>query len=157
MNHRHAAVLGCVLAGCSLQTSLTGGTSTGPRSSTSAPTTSAVGSSSSSSSPASASSEENRDAPKPGYVDCSDREEYLRVHRESCDPREPVIVGLSVEDAKKKLAAIGFTGPVKVSEQYEFDASCKADHVCGFEPRRWYVEERVTLVINRKLAIGVPE
>jgi hypothetical protein len=90
-------------------------------------------------------------------MDCSDREEYMRVNRESCDPKEPIIVGLSVDDAKKKLTAIGFSGPVKVAEQYEFDASCKAGHVCGFEPRRWYVEGRVTLHINRKLAIGVPE
>jgi hypothetical protein len=159
MTHRHAVILGCALFGCSLQTSLTGGTSTGPRPTTSSPSTSSpsVSSSSTSAEPASASAERNADAPRAGYVDCSNREEYLRVHRESCDPREPVIVGLSVEDAKKKLTAIGFTGPVKVSEQYEFDASCKADHVCGFEPRRWYVEERVTLVINRKLAIGVPE
>ena len=81
----------------------------------------------------------------------------MRVHRESCDPREPIIVGLSVADAKRKLAAIGFTGPVKVSENAEFDASCKADHVCGFAPRRWYVEGQLTLHINRKLSIGVPE
>jgi hypothetical protein len=31
------------------------------------------------------------------------------------------------------------------------------DHVCGFEPPRWYVDGHVTLHINRKLAIGVSE
>jgi hypothetical protein len=137
-----------MLSACSLRTGVVGGAPSGPRPS-SAPTTAA-----SSTAEATATS---ADAARPGYVDCSDREEYMRVHRESCDPREPIIVGLSVDDAKRKLAAIGFTGPVKVSENHEFDPSCKADHVCGFQPRRWYVEGQLTLHINRKLSIGVPD
>jgi hypothetical protein len=155
-----AVVTGCALLGCSLQTSLTGGTPTAPRPSSSSTSSSSSSASAPSASPSSApaaSTASSAAGAAPGYVDCSDREEYLRVHRESCDPKEPIIVGLSVEDAKRKLTAIGFSGPVKVSEQYEFDASCRADHVCGFEPRRWYVEGHVTLRINRKLAIGAPE
>jgi hypothetical protein len=164
------------LAACSLQTSLTGGTS-GPVGPKPNGTTSSPTSSSSSSSPASSSSndgmsyqekndaevrarDEARNRHVPGNANCegANRDAWMEKYRESCDPREPLIVGLSVADAKKKIAKINATLKVKVSEQYEFDKDCKADHVCGFEPRRWYVGDvyEVTLRINRKLDIGPP-
>ncbi|MFN0249394.1 MAG: hypothetical protein ACKV2T_21085 [Kofleriaceae bacterium] len=153
------------LAGCSLQTSLTGGMS-GPVGVT--PNTSsqggASGPSEASGSPNSGMTARERDAAAdrhiPGNVDCSGdkRAAHLEKYGDSCDPREPVIVGLSVADAKKKIASTNAELKVKVIEQYEFDKDCKADHVCGFEPRRWYIAQsyEVTLRINRKLDIGPP-
>lgn len=78
---------------------------------------------------------------------------------EHVDPKEPVIVGLSVADATAKIKASGFDGKIEVFNNSEFDPSCKADTVCGFDPRRWYLNQdhRMTLYVNRKLAIGAPE
>ena len=154
------------LAGCSLQTSLTGGTSgpVGPR-----PTGSSPKAGPSSTGPtyqeqndaAVAARDADRDRYIPGNANCegANREAWLEKYRESCDPREPLIVGLSVADAKKKVAATNAKLKIKVVEQYEFDKDCKADHVCGFEPRRWYLDDgvEVTLRVNRKLDIGPPE
>jgi hypothetical protein len=163
------------LAACSLQTSLTGGSSgpVGPKpNGSSGQTSSTSPTSSSSSSSGSGQSEQERnnaavrardaaaDRHIPGNANCegANRAAWLETYRESCDPREPLIVGLSVADAKKKVAATNANLKIKVVEQYEFDKDCKADHVCGFEPRRWYVGEpyEITLRINRKLDIGPP-
>ena len=140
-----------VLAGCSLQTSLTGGTS-GPAEPRPTTTSASTG-------PTVRARDAEADRPIAGNVDCSDRAAYMEQHRESCDPREPVIVGLSVDAAKQKIAATNASLKIKVVEQYEFDKDCKADHVCGFEPRRWYVGDvyEVRLAINRKLNLGPPE
>jgi hypothetical protein len=77
---------------------------------------------------------------------------------EYVDPKEPTIVGLSVAEATHKIKASGFDGDVEVIDNSELDPSCKADTVCGFSPRRWYLNQdhRMALHVNRKLAIGAP-
>lgn len=71
----------------------------------------------------------------------------------------PVIVGLPLDDARKKAVASGFTGKVEVLEKSEYDASCKAGNVCMVTPDRWYLnQERVmTLYVNKKLTISTPD
>lgn len=75
------------------------------------------------------------------------------------DSDEPVIVGLTVEEASKKIRAQGVTGEIEVVKKSDFDKDCKTDTVCGFDPRRWYKIQpnRVTLYVNRKVEISVPD
>ncbi len=161
----------CSLAACSLQTNLTGGTTGRTTGRATGGTPVATGSTPAGPRPSNRTYQEHNDAAVraeeaerdryiPGNANCegSNRAAWMERYRESCDPREPLIVGLSVADAKKKIAATHAALKIKVIEQYEFDKDCKADHVCGFEPRRWYVEGtyEVTLRINRKLDIGPP-
>lgn len=148
------------IAGCSLKTSLTGGSSV--------PVGSQPSSSTSSNGPT---HQERNDAEAdarradryryiPGNANCegANANAWMEKHHESCDPREPLIIGLSVADAKKKIAGTKPDLTIEVVEQDGFDKDCKADHVCGFEPRRWYagLSNRVTILINRKLDIGPP-
>jgi hypothetical protein len=137
------------VVGCSLHAGLTGGSSgpVGPKPSSGSPTPS-----SSSSGSTETSEVADRDRSRgPGYVHCPDRKAF-------CDPREPIIVGLSVEDATKRIATTNPTLEVRVQETHSFDKECKPNTVCGFEPRRWYIGDvyQVTLLINRKLDIGLP-
>lgn len=63
----------------------------------------------------------------------------------------PVIVGLPLEDARKKVVASGFTGTIEVLEAPEYDASCKAGNVCMVTPKRWYINQDhvMTLYVNK--------
>jgi beta-lactam-binding protein with PASTA domain len=71
----------------------------------------------------------------------------------------PMLVGLSVEDAKKRAVAAGFTGRIDVMELSEYDASCKAGNVCRADPVRWYLNQdhAMTLLVNKKLTISTPD
>ena len=65
----------------------------------------------------------------------------------------PTLVGLSVEAAKQKAVAAGFTGKIEVTELSGFDASCKEGTVCRVEPVRWYLDQDRTmqLLVNEKV------
>ena len=69
------------------------------------------------------------------------------------------LAGMTIEDAKKAIAAAGYTNVVKVDELYEFDKNCKEGTVCRFSPRRWYTNGEGPLILstNRKLSISTPE
>ena len=71
----------------------------------------------------------------------------------------PELVGLTVEAAKQKAVAAGFTGKVEVSQLYDFDASCKEGTVCRVEPVRWYLnqEHEMRLMVNKTLTISTPD
>ena len=69
------------------------------------------------------------------------------------------VSGMTVDAAKKAIAAKGFTGTVEVHELYEFDKDCKDGTVCRFDPRRWYLNQdrSMTIYVNRKTTIVVPD
>ena len=69
------------------------------------------------------------------------------------------LTGLTIEDAKKKIAAAGYTNVVKVDELYEYDKTCKEGTVCRFSPRRWYTNGEGPLILstNRTLTLSAPE
>ncbi len=66
---------------------------------------------------------------------------------------------MSIDDAKKKAVATGFTGKIEVIEMYDFDKDCKADTVCRVSPDHWELnqEHSMTLYINKKLKISTPD
>lgn len=71
----------------------------------------------------------------------------------------PELVGLTVEAAKQKAVAAGFTGKIEVVPLYEFDASCKEGNVCRVDPVRWYLnqEHAMQLMVNKKISISTPD
>jgi len=71
----------------------------------------------------------------------------------------PNLRGMSIEDAKKKAVATGFTGTIEVLEQYDFDADCKAETVCRVAPDHWELnqERTLTLYINKRVKITAPD
>jgi len=71
----------------------------------------------------------------------------------------PNLVGLTVDAAKRKAVAAGFTGKIEVHELYEFDASCKEGNVCRVDPLRWYLnqEYEMQLMVNKKISISTPD
>jgi beta-lactam-binding protein with PASTA domain len=71
----------------------------------------------------------------------------------------PQLVGLSVEAAKQKAIAAGFTGTIEVMQLYDFDASCKEGNVCRVDPVRWYLNQEYSmqLMVNKKISISTPD
>jgi beta-lactam-binding protein with PASTA domain len=71
----------------------------------------------------------------------------------------PELVGLTVEAAKQKAVAAGFTGKIEVMQLSDFDASCKEGNVCRVDPVRWYLnqEHEMQLMVNRKVSISTPD
>lgn len=71
----------------------------------------------------------------------------------------PELVGLTVDAAKQKAVAAGFTGKIEVTPLYDFDASCKEGNVCRVEPVRWYLnqEREMRLMVNKKVSISTPD
>ena len=71
----------------------------------------------------------------------------------------PQLVGLTIEAAKQKAVAAGFTGKIEVMNLSEFDASCKEGNVCRVDPVRWYLnqEREMQLMVNKKLSISTPD
>jgi beta-lactam-binding protein with PASTA domain len=71
----------------------------------------------------------------------------------------PNLRGMSIEDAKKKAVATGFTGTIEVLEQYDFDQDCKAETVCRVSPDHWELnqERTMTLYINKRVKITTPD
>jgi beta-lactam-binding protein with PASTA domain len=70
----------------------------------------------------------------------------------------PVLAGLSVEAAKQRAKTAGYAGPIEVLQLSEFDKDCKADTVCRVSPDHWELNQEVlTLYVNRKVAISVPD
>ena len=71
----------------------------------------------------------------------------------------PELVGLTVEAAKQKAVAAGFTGKIEVMSLSDFDASCKEGNVCRVDPVRWYLNQERTmqLMVNRKVSISTPD
>lgn len=69
------------------------------------------------------------------------------------------LIGYSVAEATKRARGAGFTGKIEVANLAEHDAGCKADTVCSVTPKRWEFNqgETLTLWINRKVTISVPE
>ena len=51
--------------------------------------------------------------------------------------QEVVLVGLTVEEATKRIRAAGFTGEIKVTHTANTNASCKVGHVCAVYPHHW--------------------
>ena len=67
------------------------------------------------------------------------------------------LVGLTVADARKQLAKLGYDGNLVVSEQYHYDDKCGQDRVCGVEPEAGIgVHDELRLSINKKLSIAAP-
>ncbi len=69
------------------------------------------------------------------------------------------LTGLTIEAARAKIKAAGYTNVVKVDELYEYDKTCKDGTVCRFSPRRWYTNGEGPLILstNRTLTISAPE
>jgi len=64
--------------------------------------------------------------------------------------KRPALVGVSVDEATRRVKDAGFTGTIEVLTLSEYDATCKADTVCMFTPNHWELNQdrRMTLYIN---------
>jgi beta-lactam-binding protein with PASTA domain len=71
----------------------------------------------------------------------------------------PVLAGLSVDAAKQRAKSAGFHGRIDVTQLSEFDKNCKPDTVCRVSPDHWEFDQEfiLTLYVNRKIAIAVPD
>jgi beta-lactam-binding protein with PASTA domain len=65
--------------------------------------------------------------------------------------------GLTVDDAKKKAVAAGFTGRIEVVEA--LNASCKPGTVCSVSPERWELNQDhvMQLYTPKKLDVRMPD
>jgi hypothetical protein len=70
-----------------------------------------------------------------------------------------VLVGYSIAQATERARGAGFTGKIEVGNLADHDAACKDGAVCSVTPLRWEFGqgETLTLWVNRKVAISVPE
>jgi beta-lactam-binding protein with PASTA domain len=68
------------------------------------------------------------------------------------------LVGLAVEDAKKRAQAAGFTGRIEVVEITN-DPACKIGTVCSVHPERWELNQDhvMTLYVAKQLTISAPD
>jgi hypothetical protein len=68
------------------------------------------------------------------------------------------VIGLTVEQAHRRLATFGHTGKVRVATLRNHDPGCARDLVCSTDhPGGAFVHEEIVLYINRtKLDIAAP-
>jgi hypothetical protein len=98
-------------------------------------------------------------------ADAADAAARERAREKGCD--EPGgcyygvrLVGLPIEEAKRRAIAFGFKGEIDVSDKRGY-SECKAGTVCEVAPANWPVlGDDLTLYVNyapRKLEINKPE
>jgi serine/threonine-protein kinase len=75
----------------------------------------------------------------------------------AAEPARPELVGLPVDEAKRRAQAAGFTGRIDVIEAT--DVSCAAGTVCSVEPERWELNQDhvMRLYTPKKLEIKEPD
>ena len=67
------------------------------------------------------------------------------------------LIGLTVEQAKAKVAGLGFTGRIAVKNLPTFVKECGFDKVCGHEPESGVsVKGELALFVNEKTKIAAP-
>ncbi len=118
--------LAVLLAGCAMQSSLSGGTN--PSGSSGPSSTSANG------------------GPRQ-YADQDEPAPPIRgaIVRSQLDP----VRGMTIDDAKAYLLRLGHDGEVAIREQHTFSSSCGAQKVCDVQPESGTgVHDRIELVIN---------
>jgi hypothetical protein len=125
-NSSKAFVIAALLAGCSVQSSLTGG-STRPAGTTTSSTSANGG----------PQQYADQDEPSPGIRGALVRSQL-----------EPVR-GMTVADAKAYLLRVGHDGEVLVREQHTFSDSCGVQKVCSVHPESGTgIHDPIELVIN---------
>ncbi len=68
------------------------------------------------------------------------------------------LIGMTLGQAKKKLAALGFHGQIDVNESKDVADTCKYDTVCEVLPEDFQLDAPITLRVNKaKLEIRQPD
>jgi hypothetical protein len=66
------------------------------------------------------------------------------------------VIGLTVEDARKKLKQLGHVGQLTVHVSQTRIPGCKENRVCGVLPWETGMQDEVTLTLSPKLEISAP-
>ena len=68
-----------------------------------------------------------------------------------------LVIGLSIEQAKAKLAELGYVGKITVGTELHFVKDCGFDKVCSTEPVSVvHIDGDLTLSVNPKAKISAP-
>lgn len=67
------------------------------------------------------------------------------------------LVGMTIAQAKQRLAQLGYDGHLVLDEMYQYDASCGQNKVCGVTPESGIgLHDELRLEINKNVLIAAP-
>lgn len=67
------------------------------------------------------------------------------------------LVGMTVDQAKQRLAKLGYDGHLILDEMYHYDEKCGQNKVCAVQPESGTgLHDELRLEINKQLSIAAP-